>query len=110
MERIDVVAAQSRMIPAQADQILREAQMIHHGRIGSSVQSGPPEKIGRRRIPAPLLVFQELLTHEELRNSGSGEQNPHGEPASGCAHTSERRSAESAREGMRWSVPTFTMS
>src|SRR6516225_5734618 len=53
--------------------------MIHHCRVGSRIQAIPPEKIRGLGIPAPLLVFQKLLPHEELGNARSGEQNPHRE-------------------------------
>src|SRR5579863_10606469 len=35
IERIDVVAAQSRLTPAQANEILRKSQMIYHRDVGS---------------------------------------------------------------------------
>src|ERR1700675_1486289 len=48
--------------------------MIHHGLVTAGIHARPPNQIGRLGIPVPLLVFQEFLTHEELRYSRSSEQ------------------------------------
>src|SRR5690348_15478307 len=53
--------------------------MVNHRGIGAGIQTIPPKKIGRFGIAAPLLVFQKLLPHKELRNARSGEQNSHRE-------------------------------
>jgi hypothetical protein len=71
MKWVYIVLAQRSMIPAQTDEILRKAKMIHHCGIGSRVQAISPKKIRRLGIPAPLLVFQKLLPHEELGMPGA---------------------------------------
>src|ERR1035438_8250509 len=54
--------------------------MIDHRNITSRCEPAPPEKIGRGCVPAPLFIFQKLLSHEELRNSRRGEQQSQGDP------------------------------
>src|ERR1035437_11135227 len=54
--------------------------MIDHRNITSRCEPAPPEKIGRGCVPAPLFIFQKLLSHEELRNSRRSEQQSQGDP------------------------------
>ena len=110
VERIYVVAAQSSVIPAQADQILSEAQMIRPSRCRFPRLIRPSrEDYGTPWIPTPLLVFEKLLTHEDLGNAGSGQQTAQCDSRA-AARIPATAVAESARYGMRWSVPTLTMS
>src|SRR5580693_6100421 len=53
--------------------------MIHHGLVASSIEASPRNQMGRvRGIAVPLIRYQELLSHEELRNAWSGQQQPGG--------------------------------
>jgi len=67
------IAAQSRLTPTQADEILGEAQVIDHRLVGA-VDAVPPDQQILREVPAPLLIFKEFLAHEELRNPGRRQQ------------------------------------
>ena len=67
------IAAQRGLAPTQADEVLGEAQVIDHRLVGA-VDAIPPDQQLLREVPAPLLVFEELLAHEELRNPWRREQ------------------------------------
>lgn len=76
----ETVSAQSRVTPAQSDQLARKTKMIGHLFV-AGLEAGPMEKkiapVGE--LLRPLLVFEEFLAHEKHRNPGCGQADPGGD-------------------------------
>src|SRR5713101_4803542 len=77
--------------------------MIHHCGITACTKSIPANQVARRLgIRAPLPVFQELLTHEELGYSRRSQQESGGKTraASGVPGTRVRAIGQSGNSGV----------
>ena len=56
--------------------------MVDHGPVPACVQTVPPEQVDTgMRVPGPLVIFQELLPHKDLRYAGSRQQDGRSHPA-----------------------------
>ena len=80
----EALPAQSGMAPAQLDQLARKAHVIEHLLV-AVVEARPVKQQVRvcLDIVRPLLVLEELLAHEEHRDTGRGqaEARRHARPA-----------------------------
>src|SRR5687767_5565543 len=72
----EALSAQAGILPAQLDQLTREPDMIAHLPV-ACVETSPMEQqvLMILEIVGPLFVLQELLAHEQHRNTRRGEAN-----------------------------------
>src|SRR2546422_7230399 len=79
MKYIDGFSSQGWLVVTQTNQILGEAQVVHHWLL-TTFQTGPENEVGTSRIVAELLVFQKLLPHEKHGDTGRSQEQAENNP------------------------------
>ena len=76
----DRLAAQPGQFPAHRDQVAGAAQEVGHHPVLTEGAVPPDQPVGPPGAVRPQLVLEELLTHEQHRGAGRGQQQAGGHP------------------------------
>src|SRR6266542_1449931 len=75
-ERVNALASERRQLAAQRDEVGGERHVVRHLVVVLVVEPAEEDVQPLIRVVAPLFVFEELLTHKQLRDTRRRQQQP----------------------------------